>query len=30
VLDGELEEFMEAYLRKRLGESERFVEANKE
>jgi peptide chain release factor 2 len=30
VLDGELEEFMEAYLRKQLGDSERFVEANKE
>ena len=30
VLDGELEEFMESYLRKMLGESERFEKANKE
>ncbi|MFH1142485.1 MAG: peptide chain release factor 2 [Candidatus Uhrbacteria bacterium] len=30
VLDGELEEFMEAYLRKVLGDSERFTDANKE
>ena len=29
VLDGELEEFMESYLRKMLGESERFEKANK-
>lgn len=30
VLDGDLEEFMEAFLRKRLEESARFEEANKE
>ncbi len=30
VLDGDLEPFMEAFLRKRLGESERFEEANKD
>jgi peptide chain release factor 2 len=30
VLSGELEEFMESYLRKQLGDSQRFTEANKE
>jgi len=30
VLNGDLEGFMEAYLRKQLGDSERFTEANKE
>lgn len=30
VLDGDLEGFMEAYLRKELGESDRFTQANKD